>query len=125
MKRDYGDRRRRRLPQNGEETRKEILVNRLDMAGQIGFVVGLLLLGASVLLPMRSEFIEVDPLHELLALLGAVLATGSLVMILGTMGVRFSVDWGTAPWRISLRGLVVLVAVVGALFTVIVVAVQL
>lgn len=112
------------MKRNEEETRKEILVNRLDVAGQIGFVIGLLMLAVSVLLPMRPGFVEIDPLHELIAVLGAVLAAGSLVMILGTMGVRFSVDWGTSPWRISLRGLVVLVTVVGALFTVIVVAVR-
>jgi hypothetical protein len=51
-----------------------------------------------------------------LTLLAAVLAAGSLVVILGTMAARFKADWETAPWRISLRALVVLVTVVAALF---------
>ena len=136
------DRRQRRLPQmasegpltnraiecermmkrDDEDERKANLVNQLDLAGQIGFVVGLVLLGVSVVLPMRPEFKDAGPWHELLTIAAAVLAAGSLVLILGMMAVRFSVDWGTAPWRISLRALVVLVTVVTALFGMIVFA---
>jgi hypothetical protein len=111
------------MKRDDEENRKEILVNRLDLAGQIGFVVGIVLLALTLVFPIRSST-EVDPWHDLLTIAAAVLAAGSLVLVLAMMAVRFSVDWGTAPWRISLRALVVLVTVVTALFAAIVFAVR-
>jgi hypothetical protein len=112
------------MKRDDEENRKEILVNRLDLAGQIGFVVGIVLLGLSIVLPLRSGAAEADSWNDLLTIAAAVLAAGSLVLVLAMMAVRFSVDWGTAPWRISLRALVVLVTVVTALFAAIVIAVR-
>jgi hypothetical protein len=112
------------MKSSDDDKRFESVINRFDVAGQIGFVVGLLLLGVSIVMPMRPGFAEIDPRNEMLALLAAVLAAGSLIVILGTMAVRFKADWETAPWRISLRALVVLVTVVGALFGAIVFAVR-
>jgi hypothetical protein len=112
------------LKPNDNDKRFENVINRLDLAGQIGFIVGVVLLGLSVVMPTRPGFAEADPRSEMLTLVAAALTAGSLVMILGTMAVRFKADWETAPWRISLRALVVLVTVVAALFGAIVFAVR-